>query len=51
MGAYSAGTDPVIDEAIVRRPDILDFLRQGPGERVGFEDSRAALIEAFGELA
>ena len=49
MGAYSAGTDPVIDEAIVRRPDILDFLRQGPGERFDFEDSRAALIEAFGE--
>lgn len=49
MGAYSAGTDSVIDEAIVRRPDILDFLRQGPGERLGFEESRAALIEAFGE--
>ena len=49
MGAYSPGTDPVIDEAIVRRPDILEFLRQGPGERIGFEESRAALLEAFGE--
>lgn len=47
MGAYSPGTDPVIDEAIVRRPDILDFLKQAPGERFDFEDSRAALIEAF----
>jgi flagellum-specific ATP synthase len=49
MGAYSPGTDPVIDEAIVRRPDILDFLKQAPGEHVGFEDARAVLIEAFGQ--
>jgi flagellum-specific ATP synthase len=48
MGAYSPGTDPVIDEAIVRRPDILEFLRQGPAERFGFEEARAMLIEAFG---
>jgi flagellum-specific ATP synthase len=49
MGAYSPGTDPVIDEAIIRRPEILGFLKQAPGERVGFDDSMAALIEAFGE--
>ena len=49
MGAYSPGSDPMIDEAIVRRPDILDFLRQAAAERVGFEESRAALIEAFGQ--
>ena len=49
MGAYSPGSDPVIDEAIVRRPDILQFLRQAPGERIGFDESKAALIEAFGE--
>ena len=48
MGAYSAGTDPVIDEAIVRRPEILGFLKQAPNERVGFDESRAALVEAFG---
>jgi flagellum-specific ATP synthase len=48
MGAYSPGTDPVIDEAIVRRPEILDFLRQGVSERVGFDESTAALIQAFG---
>jgi flagellum-specific ATP synthase len=49
MGAYQPGTDPLIDEAIVRRPDILAFLRQSPGERVGAGESIAALIEAFGQ--
>lgn len=49
MGAYSPGTDPVIDEAILRRPDIFHFLKQAPGERIGFEEARAGLIEAFGE--
>ncbi len=48
MGAYSAGTDPVIDEAIARRPEILGFLKQAAGERVGFDESVAGLIEAFG---
>jgi flagellum-specific ATP synthase len=43
MGAYAPGSDALVDEAIVRRPEILDFLRQAPGERVGFEDSIAAL--------
>ena len=45
MGAYSPGGDPLIDEAIVRRPEILDFLRQAPNERIGFEESLAALVD------
>jgi flagellum-specific ATP synthase len=45
MGAYSPGGDPLIDEAIVRRPDILDFLRQAPSERIGFEESLDSLAE------
>jgi flagellum-specific ATP synthase len=44
MGAYAPGSDPLIDEAIVRRPELLDFLRQAPGERIGFEESVATLI-------
>nr|WP_233222232.1 FliI/YscN family ATPase [Sphingomonas deserti] len=48
MGAYAPGTDPVIDEAIVRRPEILGFLRQGAGERIEFASSVDTLIEAFG---
>ncbi|HEY9552516.1 FliI/YscN family ATPase [Allosphingosinicella sp.] len=48
MGAYAAGGDPMIDEAIARRPDLLAFIRQTPKERVAFADSVAALVEAFG---
>ena len=44
MGAYAPGTDPLIDEAIVRRPELLDFMRQAPAERIGFDDSIGALI-------
>jgi len=32
LGAYVAGTNPLTDEAIARRPGILRFLRQGSGE-------------------
>jgi len=48
MGAYSAGHDPLLDEAIARREDMLEFLRQTPGEQVGLDGSRMALIEGFG---
>jgi flagellar biosynthesis/type III secretory pathway ATPase len=34
----------MIDEAIARRPELLAFLRQAPGERVGFGESVDALI-------
>ena len=47
MGAYAAGGDPLIDEAIVRRPELLDFLKQAPGERVDLDTSIAALIQAM----
>ena len=43
MGAYAPGNDPLIDEAIVRRPELLDFLTQAPDERAAFADSVAAL--------
>ncbi len=43
MGAYAVGSDSLIDEAIARRPELLGFLRQAPGEQVGFDESVAAL--------
>ncbi len=49
MGAYSTGTDPLLDEAIVRRPELLEFLKQAEHDSVSFEASLAALIEGFGE--
>ncbi len=48
MGAYRAGSDALIDEAVARHRDILDFLRQAPDERVGLAEARAELIEGFG---
>jgi flagellum-specific ATP synthase len=47
MGAYAAGGDPLIDEAIVRRPELLDFLKQAPAERIDASSSVAQLIEAM----
>ncbi|MBB5686451.1 FliI/YscN family ATPase [Sphingobium boeckii] len=48
MGAYRAGSDPAIDEAIERRPELLAFIRQGQKDSIGFNDSRADLMEGFG---
>ena len=47
MGAYAVGSDPLIDEAIVRRPELLDFLKQTPDERIGLDESVASLIETM----
>jgi flagellum-specific ATP synthase len=48
MGAYAAGNDPLLDDAIARRRAMLGFLSQAPGERVDLESSRNALIESMG---
>lgn len=48
MGAYRAGSDPLIDQAILRHADVLDFLKQSPKERIAFAEARAELIERFG---
>ncbi len=39
IGAYAAGSDPVIDESIARMPGMLDFLRQDIGRQVTLEQS------------
>ncbi len=49
MGAYSAGGDPAIDEAIARRQELLDFIKQPADKRVDFFVSEASLIEQFGQ--
>jgi flagellum-specific ATP synthase len=48
MGAYRAGSDPLLDEAIARHRDMLGFLGQSPTDRIGSDESRAELIESFG---
>ncbi len=43
IGAYAAGKNPRIDEAVARAPAITKFLQQGLDEPCDLEDSRAAL--------
>jgi len=45
VGAYQAGTDPVLDTAIRMRDPIETFLRQTPNERSSFSDTRKTLLE------
>src|SRR3546814_1818321 len=44
MGAYRPGNDPVIDEAVQRRQEILDFIRQDQKSFIDLDTSAAALI-------
>ena len=48
MGAYRTGSDPIIDIAIARHDHILEFISQGQKDRVDFDASERALLEAFG---
>jgi flagellum-specific ATP synthase len=49
MGAYAAGNDALLDEAVARRNEVLGFIGQAADARIDFAASRAALIEAFGQ--
>ena len=48
MGAYRPGNDPLIDEAVSRHQEVLNFLRQNQKERIDLETSIGALIAEFG---
>jgi flagellum-specific ATP synthase len=43
VGAYSAGTDPAIDQAIAVQPAMQSFLQQDIGERSEYAESLAHL--------
>ncbi|WNF24477.1 flagellar protein export ATPase FliI [Mesobacillus jeotgali] len=45
IGAYKKGTSAEIDEAIMRYPQILNFLKQGTNERVSINESVQALLQ------
>jgi flagellum-specific ATP synthase len=47
VGAYAAGTDPVLDEAIALQPQIEAFLQQGITERAGIQESLGQLSALF----
>jgi flagellar biosynthesis/type III secretory pathway ATPase len=43
VGAYKSGTDRLADAAIALREDMLQFLRQPPGEGSTFDETRLRL--------
>jgi len=45
IGAYQAGSSPIIDRAIALRPRWNEFLRQGIDEKRRFEESVTALLD------
>jgi flagellum-specific ATP synthase len=47
VGAYAAGTDPVLDEAIARHTRIEQFLQQGITEKSVLEESLGQLASLF----
>ncbi len=48
MGAYRAGSDSLLDDAISRRPDQLSFLQQTIDVKSSLKSSVARLVESFG---
>ena len=49
MGAYAAGNDLALDEAVALRPAMLNFIQQDAHENVAFGSARGALLEGFGQ--
>lgn len=49
LGAYARGSNPVVDEAIDRMPEMNAFLRQGILEKDTFENITGTLINMFKE--
>ena len=49
VGAYAAGADPVVDEAIARREDMLNFLRQDLADSMTLNQGLEQLEQLFPE--
>jgi flagellum-specific ATP synthase len=47
LGAYRAGSDPAVDEAVALAPRIEAMLRQSRDESTAIEDSFASLQAAM----
>ena len=45
VGAYQAGADPVLDQALAALPAIQAYTRQAAEERVGFEEGLRQLMQ------
>ncbi|HKI91422.1 MAG TPA: EscN/YscN/HrcN family type III secretion system ATPase, partial [Gaiellaceae bacterium] len=51
IGAYSAGTDPRVDYAIAKLPELQAFLRQGVDEAADAELTDAQLVELMADAS
>jgi flagellum-specific ATP synthase len=49
MGAYTAGNDMVLDDAIAMHGDMLNYVGQPMHSSIDFDASRHALLEGFGK--
>ncbi|WP_294086076.1 FliI/YscN family ATPase [Sphaerobacter sp.] len=49
IGAYAAGSNPVVDRAIDRMPRIREFLRQAPDEPARMDETLDRLAAVLGE--
>lgn len=49
VGAYAAGSDPLLDDAIVRYPQLEAFLQQGIRESCGYDASFERLATIFAD--
>ncbi len=50
VGAYQAGSDPRIDEAVVMFPRLTHFLQQDMSNPVSWQESLAGLAQSLGSL-
>jgi flagellum-specific ATP synthase len=50
VGAYAAGTNPLVDAAVTHADEIDDFLRQGMDEQVPAADSWQRLARLVAKL-
>jgi FliI/YscN family ATPase len=50
LGAYAAGSNPVLDSSIRMRPELLDFLRQDHTENCALENTLKKLDDLAGRL-
>lgn len=51
LGAYTHGSDPLVDYAIHKYPQIEAFLRQSTVDNIGFEDTIEQLTALFADTA
>ena len=48
VGAYQAGSDPRVDEAVVMYPQLNDFMQQDLNQQINWADSLAGLAQSLG---